>query len=221
MKKLWVPLIIGLLGCAILCGLGIWQIQRLHWKENLIAELEARMTQQPLQFSEIKADDLQNLSGTPIIMRGVFADGYTDLLSGSATSAGYRRIVPFETNNMRVMVELGFLPEAQANASFTLPDGEYEIRGHIYVPEHRSGTYDANRNIWVGYNLEGMAELLKAEPVLVAASNSPIKELEDTPMTIDLPNNHLQYAITWFSLAAVWAAMSVYWGYRRTKEESK
>ncbi len=219
MSKWIAPTIIGVVGVLILSGLGIWQIQRLEWKEALIAELDAKLKAEPQNIEDVDMEKLEELNGTPVIMRGEFGEGHTDLLSGNAEGAGYRRFVPFHTENLSLLAELGFLLEAQRDAVFVLPKGEVEVKGHLDVPKNTDGSFDERLNIWVGNNPKGMAEALGTAPILVALSQSPIKELEDTPMTIDLPNNHLQYAITWFSLAFVWGIMAIYWGIRRTKEE--
>ncbi len=220
MSKWLSPLIVGLFGVSVLIGLGLWQVQRLHWKEALIEDLAIKMHAAPIELSSIELASADALSGTPVIAKGSFGETYTDLLSGDKElGAGYRRVVPFVSGDRTVMVELGFLPEAKKNAEFDLPKAEVEITGHLYFPKGANGSFDAARNIWVGYNVADMAEQLGAAPLILAANQSPIPELKDTPMTIDLPNNHLQYAITWFSLAAVWGMMALYWGFRRMREE--
>ena len=48
MRRLIAPLLIGILGAAVLSGLGIWQVQRLQWKEGVLAEIEARIADDPV-----------------------------------------------------------------------------------------------------------------------------------------------------------------------------
>lgn len=217
MRKIWAPLILGVVGVAILLSLGIWQVQRLAWKEDLIAQKEAMMREAPRDLDDLSLEELQRADALPVVMRGRFGEGYTDYLSGNAMGAGYRRIVPFETENYVVMAELGFLREGQKQEAFELPEGEVELEGHIYVPRGDGGSYDERLNVWVGNNAEAMAEFLGTDAVYVALARSPVAAWEDTPMRVTEPNNHLQYAITWFSLALVWGMMAFYWGYRRVK----
>ncbi len=218
MSKWIAPLILGLFGVIVLCGLGIWQLQRLEWKEGVIADLDARMQAEPMPIDAVEFEETaEELSGQAVSARGVFADQSFDILTGFEGGAGYRHVVVFDTNNLRIMVELGVLPAAARGVEFALPRDEIEIHGHLYVPEKNNGRYDATENLWVGYDLPKMAAQLDALPIVFVASNSPISELEDQPLTIDLPNNHLQYAITWFLLALAWAGMSIFWGISRNK----
>jgi len=49
MRRLIFPLLLGLAGCALLVGLGIWQVQRLHWKESVLARIEAQIATAPVE----------------------------------------------------------------------------------------------------------------------------------------------------------------------------
>ena len=60
--------------------------------------------------------------------------------------------------------------------------------------------------------LMGIVLILSFQNVGVSAPITTWTELADTPLPVDtaaIPNDHLQYAITWFSLAAIWIAMSI------------
>ena len=66
-----------------------------------------------------------------------------------------------------------------------------------------------------------MAATLKAEPVLVVARSDTGDGIEPMPVgTEGIPNDHLQYAITWFSLAAVWLGMTVFLLWRIKRQAS-
>ncbi len=220
MHRWLAPLLLGLFGVAILLGLGFWQLQRLERKENLINELDAQMQIPPVPIEEIDLGDLERESGRAVFLRGEFGSKGTDLLSGDSHGAGYRRLAAFHTKDLSVIAELGFLPESKKDVPLNLPIGEVEVTGRIYAPNVTNGSYDERLDVWVGMNPNAMAELLGAEPVVVALDRAPQPELVDTPLEIDLPNNHLQYAITWFLLAIAWALMALYWGFKRRMEKT-
>ena len=70
---------------------------------------------------------------------------------------------------------------------------------------------DLENNIWFARDVERVASALQTEPILIILKDSTLKDKNIKPMPIDtthIPNDHLQYAITWFSLAIIWALMS-------------
>ena len=70
---------------------------------------------------------------------------------------------------------------------------------------------DLENNIWFARDVERVASALQTEPILIILKDSTFKDKNINPMPIDtthIPNDHLQYAITWFSLAIIWALMS-------------
>lgn len=216
MKKLRFPIILGLLGCGLLIWLTIWQIQRLAWKENLLANLTVQMESAPKTMADLPSLDLRKVDGLPFSARGKIGTEYVDLLSGGTGGAGYRRIAALDTGEHIIMIELGFLPEGQKLNAFEGSSSDVEITGNLYAPKG-NGSYDQKRNIWVGYDLEKMAKQLGAEPIILVAKTSPFPEIISEPFTLNIPNNHLQYAITWALLALAWGAMTVYWGYSKIR----
>lgn len=214
LKKIIGPLILGVAGCAALISLCVWQIDRLAWKEGLIAKTLESMNAAPSMIADVDWTNLNQVtSGQPFEVTGKFLDGFADKLSG----AGYNRIIPFQAGNHVIMVETGFVDQFSKSEAMNIPSEMMTIKGRAYFPEGQ-GSLDATKNIWVGYNLPEMAVQLNAEPFILVADESPIAGIKSSPFTIDLPNNHLQYAITWGLLALAWAAMTVYWGYSRMRK---
>jgi len=87
-----------------------------------------------------------------------------------------------------------------------------------YTPEP-----DRDKNIWFARDIEAMANELGTLPILIVASQVSPSQKAVSPLPIDsssIPNDHLQYAITWFSLAAVWIIMSAVF-LRRTRTRKK
>ena len=70
---------------------------------------------------------------------------------------------------------------------------------------------DLAKNIWIARDLPAMAAELGTEAVLiVAAETDPADGPDPLPVTVNIPNNHLEYAVTWFGLAVVWAGMTLW-----------
>jgi surfeit locus 1 family protein len=78
-------------------------------------------------------------------------------------------------------------------------------------PQEGDPEPDLDRNIWLARDTPRMAEVLGTLPVMlaVASSDDPDGPMP-LPVTVNIPNDHLQYAITWFLLAVVWAVMTGY-----------
>lgn len=215
MKRLIVPLIFGLGGAAILVALSVWQVQRLHWKEALIADIESRIDAPP---APIPTDpDREADAYRPVEASGVMGEEELHVLTSFGGGPGYRVIAPFTTDGGRlVLVDRGFVPEAEKDAPRAT--GEMKITGNLVWPrETDMFTPDPNldRNIWFARNVDTMSAALGTEPLMIDA-NAPTgtPSPRPVPVTVHLPNNHLQYAITWALLAVVWLGMTAHLLYR-------
>jgi len=213
MRKLLVPLIFGIAGVAVLVGLGIWQVQRLAWKEGVLARIETRIAADP---APLPADpDPRADRYLPVAVTGRFGAGTLRVLvSRKRVGAGYRLISPYETGGRRVLVDRGFIPvDAAVPAP---PAGEVTVTGNLHWPDDRNRSTpenDAEGNTWFARDLGPMAAELGTEPLLVVAREMSQPDPGVTPLPVDtraIPNDHLEYAITWFSLAGIWVAMTGY-----------
>ena len=221
------PLLIGVLGVSILCFLGAWQVQRLAWKEGLIAEIEARINAEPVPLPE--ALDPERDAFLRVVLTGRLEKAELDVMSSiKNVGPGFRIIAPMELGQgaeaigRRVLVDLGFVPEKWKNLldrpqSVRMQKRLFrdEVIGLVHWPNEVDSFTpppDEARGIWFARDVDAMAAALGTEPVLVIAQRHPDGELPlPRPPGVDLPNNHLEYAITWFGLAFVWAIMSIVW----------
>ena len=212
MKKLIFPIVFGLMGTLVLIGLSYWQVQRLAQKEAMIAAIEQRVAEAdaPIPLQPTAADDRY----MPIVASGItFEPALHVLTSMQGKGPGYREVVAFELDDgRRVLLDRGFI--AQSDKDKALSFGPMTVTGNLDWPRESDGFTpepDLAANIWFARDVDAMAKQLKTEPVLLVARNvraSPVPLA--VPVTVKLPNNHLQYAITWGLMAAVWLAMSVY-----------
>jgi len=213
------PCAIGLLGIAILLWLGTWQVQRLAWKQGILAEIETTIAGAPQPLPQIIDPEVQRYQ--PVTLSGRFeTETLRVLVSVKRQGAGYRLVSPFQTDDgRRVLLDRGFL-SVNATQPET-PEGRAEVLGNLHWPDDRNGSTpdnDPGENIWFARDIQPMADALQTEPILVIARTVSPPEQGMTPLPVDtagIPNDHLQYAVTWFSLAGVWLLMTGAWIWRR------
>lgn len=224
MRRLIVPLLFGITGIAILVSLGTWQLQRLEWKRGILTEIEATIGGDPVS---LPADpDPETHRYQPVVMRGHIREGELHVLvSRKRIGAGYLIVSPFETESgRRILLDRGFVVNEDKTA--TRPTGPAQVQGNLHWPDDRNASTpenDVDGNIWFARDIDQMAQVLNTEPILVIARQVTPPDPGVTPLPVDtsgIPNDHLQYAITWFSLALVWLIMTVayIWRARPTKE---
>lgn len=209
-KSVVAPLILGIAGVAVLIGLGKWQVDRLAWKEGVLADIGTRIRAEPVGLPARVTQEDRYL---PVEIEGRIGErALRVLVSQKQAGAGYRVISALETDGRRVLLDRGFI---KVSADIPAPPaGAVTVTGNLHWPDERLGSTPANDvagNIWFARDIAQMAEVLETEPVLVVARALSVPEEGVTPLPVTtggIPNDHLSYAITWFSLAAIWAAMT-------------
>nr|WP_210271685.1 SURF1 family protein [Rhizobium leguminosarum] len=214
--------ILVLIALAILISLGTWQVERLHWKEGLIADIAARQAASPVPLAHIEA---MAATGGDIEYRKVTTTGrYINnkerhFFATWRGQTGFYIYTPLELADGRILfVNRGFVPydnkepETRMQGQLT---GEQTVTGLAreklpgkpswVVPDN-----DVAKNIFYWKDLDVMAESVGLEKASVipffvdADSTSNPAGLPIGGVTqVDLPNDHLQYAFTWYGLAAV------------------
>ena len=135
------------------------------------------------------------------------------LTSQKPDGPGFRVIQPLMLDTgQRLLVDLGFVGEAHKNDRAFV--GVVSVTGSLLWPDETDSFTPApnlQKNIWFARDLPAMAEALGTDPILIVASATlPALAPRLTPVTIDVPNDHFGYAVTWFLLAAVWVMMTGY-----------
>ena len=211
-RRMIFPILMGIVGCAVLVVLGVWQVQRMHWKTGVLAEISAMIGADPVPLMaapEERADKYR-----PVMMDGRFTGDFVQILAGDGRSIpGVRIIEAFEmTGGRRVMVDRGYL-DGDAR-SIPRPPHAAHVVGNLHWPQD-SDSYtpvpDLKAGLWFARDLPTMAAFLHTEPVLIVARDPTGDGIEPVPVdTSNIPNDHWGYAIQWFSLAVVWAGMTLY-----------
>lgn len=212
---------------AILVGLGLWQLQRLKWKEALIATVNGHMAAAPVPLNAAMAMSAEEVQYRKVSLAGTFDNAREAYVftTGEGGTPVYHVLTPFITDDDKVMmVDRGEIPaEKLSPATRTPVNGRAHVVGVWRVPD-APGWFtpkpDPARHIWYARDLAGMAA---AEGIHLAAL--AVLEADNTPnpggwpkggeTVVDFPNNHLQYAITWFGLAA--GLLGVYAAYHVSK----
>ncbi len=206
MKKFLFPLLLGLTGVVVLVSLGVWQLQRLEWKEGLLADIEAKIAAEPV---ELPAEaDPETDAFLAVTVKGAIGGDFVPVFgTWRGAGAGYRIIVPFDTGNRQVLVDLGVARDAAPG----LPNERLEIVGNLNWPDETEKAPDAE--IWTKIDVPELARRLDTEALLVVAREvrGAASVLQPVPVgTEGIPNSHLGYAIQWFGLALVWAGMTAF-----------
>ena len=212
LRRMIFPLLIGLGGAGILISLGLWQVERLAWKQGVLAEIDARIVDVavPLPAAVDPVADLYR----PVTVAGRFTGEHVDVLvSRKQIGAGVRVIEVLETaDGRRVLVDRGFLRDEDRAAPRL--SGPAEVEGNLRWPQEVDGytpAPDASTGLWFARDVGALATALDTEATFIVARRPTGGEIE--PMPVDsstIPNDHMNYAITWFSLAAVWLGMTAY-----------
>ncbi|MGR3570652.1 SURF1 family protein [Brevirhabdus sp.] len=225
-KRMIAPLLFGLCGAAILIALGVWQIQRMGWKEAQLAAIEARIYAAPVPLP--LAPDAVSDKYLPVTVSGRLVGPEIHVLSSTRFAGpGYRVISALDMGDRRILLDRGFVPEAEKDAPRP-QGGQVSVVGNLHWPQETDGFTpkpDLKRNIWFAREVGAMARALDTEPVLVVVRETAQPQPDVTPVPVgteSIPNDHFQYALTWFSLAAVWLGMTAFLLWRmRQKTDRK
>ncbi|NIZ14573.1 SURF1 family protein [Phaeobacter sp. HF9A] len=211
MRRVIFLCLVGGLGLAVLLSLGIWQMQRLSWKQGILATIESRIAAAPTPLPATPDPEADKYR--PVEVSGHFLPEEIHVItSAKDLGPGYRIISGFETDaGRRIMIDRGFVTSPKRDAE--RPKGAATLVGNLHWPDEVDSftpEADVAGNIWYARDVPAMAAVLGTEPLLVVLRETPDNSTHALPVsTATIANDHLQYAITWFSLALIWAAMTV------------
>ena len=211
------PTLFLLAGLPVLVWLGVWQLQRLEWKQGIIAQMEARLGAAAIEL------DGQVLAPEDEYRRykvsGTFLPDteFHWLTTSDAYGVGYQLYAPFRLNDGRlVMVNRGYIPAALKDpASRTALPGSVSFEALARMPE-TPGSLDAENdlvsNIWFTRDITAMcaqAGVGACLPLYLQQEGEVAEEIWPKPgaARVTVINNHLDYALTWFGLAIVLIAV--------------
>lgn len=219
---------------AVLLGLGTWQVQRLAWKEGLLATISERIAAEPIGIKDALAR-FEDVEYVPVVLSGRFEHAYErHVFTTHAGQSGYNVYTPLVmADGEAVFVNRGFVPydrKDPATRAQGQVDGVVEVTGLARAGLSEKPSWivpdnDPARNVFHWKDIRTMREtsgLPDDVPVLAVFVDADDAEnpggLPVGGVTlIDLPNNHLQYAVTWYGLAAVLLVVTVVFLWRRRR----
>lgn len=212
-----------LVGVAGLLGLGLWQLERLEWKEGLIARVEARATAEPqplpIDWAHTNAarDEYRRVRLTGHFLH----DRETLTQAVTERGGGYWVLTPLVTPEATVLVNRGFVPPERRDPATRAEGqvaGEVTVTGLLRMSEPGGGFLRENdpaADRWYSRDVAAIAAargLERVAPWFVDADATPVPG--GWPLggltVLRFANNHLSYALTWFALAAGLAGVAVY-----------
>ena len=211
MRRFWFIVFIGFAGTACLLYLGKWQIDRLYWKLDVLKKIDQKIAAAPVLLPAEPSESVHKYLSVEISGQ-LLQESIRVLASKKRYGAGYRIIHVFRTNGRRLLVDLGFVG-LETDYDIDL-SSDISLVGNLHWPDEVDNFTpepDLENNIWFARDVERVASALQTEPILIILKDSTLKDKNIKPMPIDtthIPNDHLQYAITWFSLAIIWSLMS-------------
>lgn len=202
---------------AILVSLGTWQLQRKEWKESLVAAVEARLSAEPIPFAHAvaRAEAGEAMEYQPVYLDGVFAhDNAAGVFGTYAGRAGIYLFAPLRiSDGSFVYINRGFTPQ-NAKAANSEPLGAVRVDGLLRRAEVKRGLErllapkdQPTDNLFFTRDPRRLSAAAGIYAPLTWYVDS--KGLEsDGPWPkggltrVEFPNRHLEYALTWFGLAA-------------------
>jgi len=204
---------------TLFCALGTWQLVRLQWKNTLIDQIGEGLKSSPVNYSnEIKVNYQR------VAIEGEYNFGkqiYLYSLNDKG-QPGYDVITPFEGLNLEnVLVNRGWIKSNLKNNDIINKTKSNKIQGlilkiikpNVFKPEN-----DVEANIWFSINLEQVKDITgkNFNNYVLYLEDKEINIPKPKKITIDLPNNHLKYAFTWYSISI---SIFGYFLYFRKKNE--
>ena len=224
---LW-PTLISLPILVLSLGLGVWQMERREWKRDLLERIAANRSEAPVTLDELlRGDPLRHEYGRAKLAGTFLHDKEFHLAARSLkNTVGLQVVTPLRTDDGRIVLfDRGWIPQEQkdpARRAAGQVAGKVELVGVVrrsQVQRQFAPDNAPDRNVWFHVDVPLMRRMAGAppDPVLdtffldADAAANPGGLPVGGQTRLDIPNDHLQYAITWFLIAL--ALIGVYLAY--------
>lgn len=224
------PTLLTLVMLPLLLGLGTWQVHRLHWKQQLLATIADRVDQVPVDVPLPPGEDADY---RPAKAQGHFLNAaslYVFATDTATGKGGYHVITPLALKDGGdILVDRGWIPFDHKEGGYSQPAGDQTVQGILRVPPKAMWLTPANnpaKGEWYSVDVPAMAAVAHMQNMLpYVLEAGPAANEGGFPVggqsRLTLPNDHLSYAITWYSFAAILLIIYVVSGLRPCRAEPK
>ena len=217
MKKISLSIFV-FFSIVLFCSLGTWQIYRLQWKLDLIDEINYGLNSESVPYSKKNIINYQKVkfSGTFDFEKQIYLYSLN-----SNGKPGYDIITPLKINSNEILiVNRGWISNDLKNNKNINKMKSKSFEGivkKISKPNPFKPENDIKNNVWYSLKLEDLQNFTgyKLTNFVLYLQNSENNLVEKKIISPDLPNNHLKYAITWYSVAL---SILLYFLYFRKKQ---
>ena len=183
-------------------SLGTWQVYRLYLKNNLISNLQNNLKTSSINFNvDIDKEYTKVLFKKKDLNTKIF------LYHLNKGEIGFKVIVPYEINSsLLVLVDKGWIRKDKINLIKNTLFNDAIIEGYTKKIREKN-LFTPNNNIKEDFLYSVEIDNLKKSlnkniyPLLIIQTSKTNKDIIPNDFEVRLPNNHLQYAITWYGLA--------------------
>ena len=204
---------------TLFCALGTWQLVRLQWKNNLINQISEGLKSPAINYSNKIQTNYQRISvnGEYDFEKQIYLYSLNE-----KGKPGYDVITPFKTKRLEnILVNRGWIETVQKNKNEINKIKTSKIEGlllknvkkNIFKPDN-----EIKNNIWFSINSKDVKKFtgITFNEHILYLEDKNINTPKPKQITIDLPNNHLKYALTWYSISI---SIFAYFLYFRKKNE--
>jgi surfeit locus 1 family protein len=202
------------LGALLFAGLGVWQVERLAWKLELIARVDARVhaPPAPVPLAAWRVPDARRDEYRHVRVRGTYLHDRATLIEAlTERGAGFWVVTPLQTDKGLVLINRGFVPSEDDAAIGSESQGPATVTGLLRMTEPGGRFLRSNDPLhgrWFSRDVAAIARargLGPVAPFFIDADAAP--SLGSYPIggltVVSFRNAHLVYALTWFALAAL------------------
>ena len=189
---------------TLFCVLGTWQLYRLQWKQELINQISVGLSSTPIKYSKSVNKNYQRvvLTGNYNFKNQIYLYSLNE-----KGKPGFDVITPFETfNKDNILVNRGWIEKEMKNNPKINLVSSNRIQGllrkivkkNMFKPEN-----DTRKNIWFSVDINQINEITgkNFNNFVIFLEDKTISPPTPKKITVDVPNNHLKYAITWYSIS--------------------
>ena len=204
MKKLFLFNIFVIFFITLFLFLGTWQLYRLQWKQDLISQISEGLKSSPIKYSNSINKNYQR-----VVLNGAynFSNQIYLYSLNEKGQPGFDVITPFKTmEGENVLINRGWINKELKNKPKINSINDKKVKGllkknirkNIFKPEN-----NIKENIWFSINLIDIKKFTGDDfnNFVIYLENSKVNIPAPKKISIDVPNNHLKYAITWYSIS--------------------